>query len=199
MLEGEPPEEEDEEEGEEDDEGDGAARFSFAATLEEGVVAVEEVVGTAAAAEEEVSLSDPAGAGAGAAPPPTTWLDAPQLDGSWIVAGWVVCIGLHPGKALSAIPERPISSAGETMGLMVHLFMASWVWYPSTPGPATPKQASEARPVFLVGSLPPSAMAQVFIACCNAPGFQPLKKSICMEYPVGSPSAKTHGGLLGSL
>ncbi len=71
-----------------------------------------------------VALSDSTGAGA---EPPSTALAAPQLDGGWMVAGWVLWIGLHPGRASTALPDSPMSSAGETISPIVHLFIVSCV------------------------------------------------------------------------
>ncbi len=84
-----------------------------------------EVTGLTAAAEVVVvALSDSTGAGA---EPPSTALAAPQLDGGWMVAGWVLWIGLHPGRASTAVPDSPMSSAGETISPIVHLFIVSCV------------------------------------------------------------------------
>lgn len=35
-------------------------------------------------------------------------------------------MGLHAGRALRAVPVRPMSSAGVTAELRVHLSMAEW-------------------------------------------------------------------------
>lgn len=84
-------------------------------------------------------------------------------------------MGLQPGIASSDVPVSPMSS--ETTGARVHLSISARDWYPSLVADFTPKQASEARPVFFAASLPASAIMHVPMAFFKAPGVHPLSCS----------------------